>query len=101
MVNGTVAFVNQSRAKPGLLELAVNVAGEHPRTFFGVSPLLEDAEPCMRNGLPVQIQPMPVEAPGQLWLQSEGPRVGDVCEVDLSLGESRLPMLPEPSAIAV
>ena len=81
VMNGAVAFVDALRVKPGFLELAIHIAGEH-KTALGqsLSNPPQYLKTRVRNGGAVEVQAMPVEAPGQTRLGFECRRAGDMFE---------------------
>ena len=90
-----MAFVDGVRVEAGFLKLAIHVAGE-PRVpvVHGLTPVLEDLEPDMGLGLAVEVEPVPIKAPGRCRMGAEGRRAGDAVEVHLLPAQSRIG-LPE------
>ena len=67
VMDRTVAFDDLLFRKPRPLELSIHVAGIDEATQrHGLEPVFQQAETGVRHGGPIEIQAMPVEAPGQL-----------------------------------
>lgn len=74
--------------RAGALELAIDVAGEDAVTLgHALAPAFEDREAGVRFGVPVQLQAMAVETPGQRRIGVEGVRRGDLGERHARAGE--------------
>ena len=60
----------RERSRP--LEVAVNVGGVNkPASRHPAHPATEDGEPAVRLGLPVEHEPVAIEAPGKGWVIAE------------------------------
>lgn len=82
-VKRTVAFENSLLFEASLLELSIDVAGEHERTVFLLgSPSAQNVEPFVRYGTSTEIEPMAVEAPRTDRMAVECFAVGDVLKAD-------------------
>ncbi len=74
-----MTFDKLSRSESGLLKLPVNVAGENESAIRNaICDRPEDLNRWPGNRLPIEIQPMPIKAPGQSWARSKSVRASDV-----------------------
>jgi hypothetical protein len=90
-----MALGYRSLVKPCPLKLPVYVAGEHRiLARHGLAPAPQNPETGMRLSGTVQIETMPVEAPGTLRLRLKGFRTGYAMEVNLLTSKHRV-SLPE------
>ena len=86
-----VAFADLCFGKAGFLELAVDVTGEHESAVFQVlADPTQNLESLVRNGVPVEVQSVPVETPGQAWTGDKGRGIGDLLESDARPTKSRV-----------
>lgn len=84
-------FADLRFCKTSPLKLAIHIRGKHETAMFqACGDLLQDSEAGVRNGVPVQGQPVAVEAPGELWGAQEGIRAGDVLEGDAGPAKGRV-----------
>jgi len=95
VVDGSVVFDDPVGIEARLHEGSVDVAREdegpvpHPRRQT-----LQDVVSGVRRGRPVQVEPMAVEAPGQLGVRLEPPRVRHVREREAEVPVRRI-RIPE------
>ena len=91
IVNGAVAFLHQAGRETGLLKLPVHVAGEHPATArLGAGPALQQHKALVRRGVAVQLQAVPVKAPGQARVALEIFSAGRIGKAHAGMAQRRV-----------
>ena len=91
VMDGAMHFADALGGETGLLELAVDVAGEYlGAVFFAGGELKQQAETGVRCSAPIEVEAVTVEAPGEPRVVLEGGGVGDRLEVDAGLAEGRI-----------
>jgi hypothetical protein len=91
VMDGAVAFADAMVGKTRFLELPVDIAGEHETAMRQpFADPAQDGKARVGNGPPVELQAMPVEAPGEAGLALEGGRIGNLLEGDARATERRV-----------
>ena len=91
VVDTPVAFHDAIGGKACPLEVSVDIAGEDEISAgFGRAPLVEPTKTVVRPGRPVEIEPMPVKAPGLLGIAAKPDRIGQVNEREIQPAKGRI-----------
>src|SRR4051812_40413275 len=86
-----MAFVDAAWIKTCLLEMTIDIAGEHAVAVrHALTPAPEKLEPGVRYGFPVERQPMTVETPRLLQVRLKGRGRGDTVEIDVGGPQRRI-----------
>jgi len=84
MVNLAVTLLQRGRGNACLLELPVDIAGEHGATQRHVfTPSIQYPESDMRLRFTIQLEAMPVKTPCSLRVGAEGFGAGNAVEINL------------------
>src|SRR5574343_38537 len=102
VMDGAMDFADLFGTEAGFLELSIDVAGENPHALWHSFGQPEQfLKPGVRFCLPVQLEPMPIKAPGLARVAFEGGRVGDGFKSDSGASQRRInrPETTQPTKI--